>query len=50
MEFVGPFTFDCAYNELWNYYDTETKELSFAIGTVWENNNGISLLFLNDVK
>ena len=49
-EFAGNFTFNCAYNKLWNYYDTETKELKFAVGTVWENNNGISLIFLKDVK
>lgn len=49
-QFIGVYTFNCAYNSMWNYHDTATKELTFAIGTVWENNNGITLMFLNDVK
>jgi len=49
-EFVGPFTFNCAYNSLWKYYDTASKTLTFNIGSIWENNNGISLMFLANVK
>ena len=49
-EFTGNFTFNCAYNSLYNSYVKETATLNFSVGSVWENNNGISLMFLNNVK
>ena len=48
-EFVGSFTFNKSYNSTYNSYRKETKTLNFAIGSVWENNFGISLMFLNNI-
>ena len=44
--FTGSFTFNSAYNSTYNSYRTVTKTLDFTIGSVWENNNGIRLMFL----
>ena len=49
-QFVGSFTFNYAYNKLYNNYRTATQELTFDIGTVWQNNNGIGLIFLNNIQ
>ena len=49
-EFVGNFTFNCAYNSLYGSYTSESATLNFNVGSVWENNNGISLMFLNNIK
>ena len=48
--FIGKFTFNYAYNSFWNTYRDTTATLTFAIGSVWETNDGINLIFLNDVK
>ena len=48
--FVGEFTLTYSYNSTYDSYRTTTKNLSFNIGSIWENKNGISLIFLNDIK
>lgn len=47
--FTGKFTFNSAYDSTYNSYRTTEKTLTFSIGSVWENNNGISLIFLNNI-
>ncbi len=50
--FSGSFTFECAYNNLSEYiglydaYHTETKTLTFDIGSTWTATNGIVLSFV----
>jgi len=48
-QFQGSFTFICAKSTLLGIEHKATKTLEFFIGNVWESNNGISLMFLNNV-
>lgn len=52
-QFVGSFTFKFAHHngflEFFGASCETTKTLTFSIGDVWESNNGISLLFLNEI-
>ncbi len=47
-QFQGSFTFVCSTSVLGIKHEA-TKTLNFKIGNVWESNNGISLMFLNDI-
>ena len=48
-QFKGSFSFNVAYNSLYDSYRSATKTLNFAIGSIWQENNGISLMFLQNV-
>lgn len=48
-QFQGSFTFVCAKSVWFGIEHTATKQLTFNIGQIWESNNGISLLFLNNI-
>ena len=48
-QFQGQFTFVCAIDTTGAFKHEATRELTFAIGSVWESNNGISLMFLNNI-
>ncbi|MBQ8615732.1 MAG: hypothetical protein IJ415_04125 [Clostridia bacterium] len=48
-QFQGSFTFVCATSTLFKIKHKATKTLTFDIGTYWESNNGISLIFLNNL-
>lgn len=47
-EFTGNFTFNYAYNSLYNSYRDTSATLTFAVGSVWVDGNGISLIFLQN--
>ena len=47
-QFQGSFTFVCATSTLGIKHEA-TKTLTFGLGSVWESNNGISLMFLNEI-
>lgn len=45
--FSGAFTFNCAYDDFYKYYNQSTKTLEFAIGATWvDNGSGIVLSFV----
>lgn len=44
--FTGSFTFNCAYDDFYKYYNEETKTLTFDLSTVWTAGNGIVLSFV----
>lgn len=48
-QFNGPFTFVVAESNWFGIKTRVTKTLTFSIGDVWESNNGISLIFLNNM-
>jgi hypothetical protein len=48
-EFQGSFTFVCATSTLLGIKHKATKTLTFEIGTYWESNSGISLIFLKNM-
>ena len=48
-QFQGSFTFICAKSTVFGIEHEATKTLSFDLGSVWESNNGISLMFLNNI-
>lgn len=48
-QFQGKFEFTCATSSWLNIKHKTTKKLTFEIGSVWESNNGISLIFLNNI-
>ena len=48
-QFQGSFTFVCAISTLFGIKHDATKTLTFEIGTCWESNNGISLIFLRNI-
>lgn len=52
-QFIGSFEFRYAnangFQEFFGFNGKTTRTLTFEIGSVWENNNGISLMFLNDI-
>ncbi len=47
-QFRGNFEFTFAVSDAGHEMKT-TKELTFNIGDIWESNNGISLIFLNNI-
>lgn len=48
-QFQGSFTFVCATSTMFGIKHKATRTLTFAVGTYWESNNGISLIFLNNM-
>lgn len=48
-QFSGSFEFVCSKSTVLGIEHKATKTLTFAIGTVWETNSGISLMFLDDI-
>ena len=48
-QFQGKFTFVCSIDTTGIFKHEATKELTFEVGSVWEENNGISLMFLDDI-
>ncbi|MBE5741087.1 MAG: hypothetical protein E7351_00950 [Clostridiales bacterium] len=48
-QFTGPYEFTCAISSWFNIAHKVTKTLTFNIGGIWEENNGISLIFLNNL-
>ena len=47
-EFTGNFTFNYAYNSLYKSYRDTSATLTFEVGSVWEDGNGINLMFLKN--
>ncbi|MBR4998447.1 MAG: hypothetical protein IKY10_01075, partial [Clostridia bacterium] len=48
-QFQGSFTFVCSISTVLGIKHEATKTLTFEIGTHWESNNGISLIFLRNM-
>ena len=48
-QFQGSYTFVCSISTLFGIKHEATKTLTFEIGRYWESNNGISLIFLNNI-
>lgn len=48
-QFQGSFTFVCAKSTLLGIEHKATKTLTFSIGNIWRSNNGISLMFLDNI-
>ena len=48
-QFQGSFTFVCSISTVLGIKHEATKTLTFGIGTYWESNNGISLIFLRNM-
>ena len=48
-QFQGSFTFVCARSTVFGIEHKATKTLTFAIGSVWRSNSGISLMFLDNI-
>lgn len=46
--FTGNFSFNSSYNNLYKTYRKSTATLDFAVGSIWENINGINLMFLKN--
>ncbi len=49
-QFQGSFKFVCATSTWFGIKHTATKTLTFEFGSIWESNNGISLIFLNNIQ
>ena len=47
-QFQGSFTFVCATSTLGIKHEA-TKKLTFELGSIWKSNNGISLMFLDEI-
>lgn len=48
-QFQGSYTFVCSISSLLGIKHKATKTLTFDVGVTWESNNGISLMFLNNI-
>lgn len=48
-QFEGEYTFVCAVSAWFNIQHTATRTIQFAMGTIWEANNGIYLMFLDNI-
>ena len=49
-QFQGEFEFVCATSTWFGIKHRETRTLTFELGAIWESNNGISLIFLNNIQ
>ena len=49
-QFQGEFEFVCATSTWFGIKHRATRTLTFELGAIWESNNGISLIFLNNIK
>ena len=48
-QFQGSFEFVCAKSSVFGFEHKATKTLTFSIGDIWKSNNGISLMFVDDL-